>query len=127
MPARRSVLRRLLFAIAAVAVAFSACGGDKRGASKTVPADTPTASATVRVLSPQPSPTARAAKTATPVGGAARDTALGGLFNTVFQGALSGGEGLADSGFAEGDASLAQYLPTNDDLPPGYTPSAQYT
>ncbi len=119
--------RSLFVLLAAASLLAAACGGSDKKAPTTAPSgqptDAPVASATpIATLTARPS-----ARTTPPPTGSNGKDVLGGLFNTVFTGALSGGEGLANKGFGAGDPRLVQYLPSNADLPAGYTSSGQYT
>ncbi len=111
--------------VAVVTLLAAACGGgDKKpAATAAAPTEQPTAASTARAASKTPA----AAKTSSSTSATKDEKAVGGLFNSLFNGALSGGAGGGAASLGEGDPTLAKYLPSNDDLPPGYTPQGQYT
>ena len=83
----------------------------------------PTAAATPKSSSKTPT----AAKTST---GATKDKSgelVGGLFGSVFSNAFGDAGSGASNNLGDADESLKQYLPSNSDLPDGYTPMGQRT
>ncbi len=112
--------RSLLSLLAVAAIAAAACGGtDKKTAPTTAAPTEPTTAATPKSSSKTPT----ASKTATSATKDKSGELVGGLFGSVFSNAFGGG---SDSGAANGlgaaDETLKQYLPSNSDLPDGYTP-----
>lgn len=104
--------RILLPFVAIVALAAVACGsGDKKPA--------PTEA---------PEPTAAAASSS-PAASSSGEEAVGGIFNTIFSsGALTRGAGGGDAGeMPARDASLKDYLLTENDVPSGYTPTGDFS
>lgn len=120
------MLKRSLFSLIAVmTVLAAACGGgDKKpAATAAAPTEEPAASTAAKPASETPS----SARTATPSTSKKSQDVVGGLFSTLFTGALSGGGSAGASGLGDGDPALKQYLPSNADLPNGYTPQGQFT
>lgn len=116
--------RSLLSLLAVVALTAASCGGaDKKPASTTAAPTEPTMAATPKSSSKTPT----AAKTST---GATKDKSgelVGGLFGSIFSNAFGDADSSAWNNLGAADESLKQYLPSNSDLPDGYTPMGQRT
>lgn len=111
--------RMLLPLIAAMAVAAACGGGDKKPAAS-APTDQPAATATAEPTA-QPTPTKKTAP-------AKDEKAVGGVFNSLFSGALSGGEAPTGSaGLGQADPKLSTYLPADDEFPAGFAPMGEFS
>jgi hypothetical protein len=112
-----------------LALASAACGGGDKKPSATVaaPKDQPAAAATPGVAARSPTVSKASARASSTASASKDEEAVGGLFNLLFNKALNGGEGGDTSGLGEGDPNLTKYLPSNADLPPGYTSRGQQT
>ncbi len=123
-------MKRTLFSVLTViTVTAAACGGGDKAAPTPEPA-APTQKPAVTATANAGATTPASAKSATPARSKG-EKAISGLFGSLFSSAFSGGGQSADSlgggGLGEGDPALAKYLPSNADLPEGYTPQGQFT
>ncbi len=127
--------RTLLATLAMIALLAASCGSDKPSSQPTAtPAATEAAAtAAPRATSTSPAtPTRTARTTATPAkstSGTSSENTFGRVFGSVFGGALSSSAGATGSltGLGAGDPTLEQYLPSNSQMPSGYTNSPAYS
>jgi len=118
--------------VIAMAIVAAACGGGGKKSPTAEPASptqkpAATATANTAAKTPASSVSATPAKSATPASSSKSEKTISGLFGSLFSSALSGGPGAPGaSGLGEGDPALAKYLPSNADLPAGYTPQGQF-